>query len=167
MFLLLRIKVMNWIKLIYSLVGVFSLQFILADFLSINGIRPDFVLIFILYIGLHHGSFPSIIVGFFLGLLVDFTGVGSFFGLTSLTYVITGYLSGFLHGKYYKMIPTYFHLTWLGIILFHFFIYSFIRYQDLFESTMTVFWLRWILTSGYTLGFLAIFQMIIPLQQGD
>ena len=73
MFLLLRIKVMNWIKLIYSLVGVFSLQFILADFLSIDGIRPDFVLIYILYIGLHHGSFPSVIVGFFLGLLVDFT----------------------------------------------------------------------------------------------
>ena len=93
--------------------------------------------------------------------------VGSFFGLTSLTYVITGYLSGFLYGKYYKMIPTYYHLTWLGIILFHFFIYSFIRYQDLFETTMTVFWLKWILTSGYTLGFLAIFQMIIPLQQED
>jgi len=130
---------MNWIKLLYPLVGVFFLQFILADFLSINGIRPDFVLIYILYIGLHHGSFPSVIVGFFMGLMVDFTGVGSLFGLTSLIYVLTGYLSGFLHGKYYTMIPTYFHLTWVGIILFHFFIYSFIRYQDLFETKMTVF----------------------------
>ena len=167
MFLLLLIRVMNWIKLLYPLVGVFFLQFILADFLSINGIRPDFVLIYILYIGLHHGSFPSVIVGFFMGLMVDFTGVGSLFGLTSLIYVLTGYLSGFLHGKYYTMIPAYFHLTWVGIILFHFFIYSFIRYQDLFETKMTVFWLTWIWTSGYTLGFLGIFQMIIPLQPGD
>ena len=41
------------------------------------------------------------------------------------------------------------------------------KYKDLFETTMTVFWLKWILTSGYTLGFLVIFQMIIPLQQDD
>ena len=86
---------MNSTKIFFPIIGLFLLQFLLSDFLSIKGIRPDFILIYILYTSIRYGNFYGVIVGFILGILVDLVGVGSFFGLTSLTFVITGYLAGF------------------------------------------------------------------------
>lgn len=158
---------MNSTKIFFPIIGLFLLQFLLSDFLSIKGIRPDFILIYILYTSIRYGNIYGVIVGFFLGILVDLVGVGSFFGLTSLTFVITGYLAGFLQDKNDTMIPAYFHLNWFCIVLIHFFVYSFVRYQDLFENNLYVFWSTWFWTTGYTCGFLLILQMIYPIQEFD
>ena len=53
---------------------------------------------------------------FILGLFTDLAGVGSYFGLSSLTFSLTGYLTGYLKDQYNRLIPLYFHLTWIGII---------------------------------------------------
>ena len=144
------------------LLCVFFLQFYLAEFLSINMIRPDFMTIFILYTAIKFGRFYGVIAGFILGLFTDLAGVGSYFGLSSLTFSLTGYLTGYLKDQYNRLIPLYFHLTWIGIIFLQFLIYSFVRYQYLYETDFISFIEKWLLTMGYTMGFILVLQLIIP-----
>lgn len=153
---------MQWNKYIFLLIGAFLLQFYLAELLSINMIRPDFMAIFVLYTAIKFGRFYGVITGFILGLLTDLAGVGSFFGLSSLTYSISGYLAGYLKDKYNRLLPLYFHMTWVGIIFFQFLIFSFVRYQYLYETDFILFMEKWALTMGYTMGFILVLQIIIP-----
>ncbi|HBN45706.1 MAG TPA: rod shape-determining protein MreD, partial [Candidatus Marinimicrobia bacterium] len=125
---------MQWNKFIILLIGVFFMQFYLAEFMSIRMIRPDFMTIFILYTAIKLGRFYGVIAGFTLGFLTDLAGVGSYFGLSSLMYSISGYLTGFLKDQYNRLIPFYFHLSWVGIIFLQFLIFSFVRYQYLYET---------------------------------
>lgn len=118
--------------------------------------------IFVLYTAIKFGRFYGVIAGFILGFLTDLAGVGSFFGLSSLTYTISGYLAGYLKDQYNRLIPLYFHLTWVSIILIQFLIYSFVRYQYLFETDLILFLQTWLLTLGYTMGFILVLQLIIP-----
>ena len=153
---------MQWSKFILLLFCVFFMQFYLAEFLSINMIRPDFITIFVLYKAIKFGRFYGVMAGFILGLLTDLAGVGSYFGLSSLTYSISGYLAGYLKDKYNRLIPLYFHLSWVVIILFQFIIYSYVRYQYLFETDFILFLEKCVLTMGYTMGFILVLQLIIP-----
>ncbi len=153
---------MQWNKFIILLIGVFFMQFYLAEFMSIRMIRPDFMTIFILYTAIKLGRFYGVIAGFTLGFLTDLAGVGSYFGLSSLMYSISGYLTGFLKDQYNRLIPFYFHLSWVGIIFLQFLIFSFVRYQYLYETDFISFIEAWILTMGYTMGFILILQLIIP-----
>lgn len=163
MFLLLLKLSMAWIKLILTVIGVFLVQFFLTELLAISTIRPDFIMIMILYVGITHGSFYGVLAGFTAGLLVDLAGVGSYFGLTPLTCSVTGYLSGYLQGQHLRLVPMYYHGSWLAIVALHFLIFAFVRYQFLFETNMSLFWMKWALTCGYTLGFIAILQFVLPI----
>ncbi|NOZ75021.1 MAG: rod shape-determining protein MreD [FCB group bacterium] len=151
-------------QLILITLGVLALQFLIGPWLTIRGVRPDFFLILIVYIGVSNGSFFAVIVGFLCGLIIDGIGVGSYFGLSSLIYVLTGYLSGFLKGKYQRFIPATFTIIWIGIVLLSFFIYSFFRFQYLWDTDFLQFLNIWILTSFYTLSLMGILQFVRPLR---
>ena len=84
MFLLLIEGLMNNIQIIFLSVIIFILQLLLVDFLSLNLIRPNFLVIYVLYISLYKGRLFASILGFSLGLLSDLFGVGSYFGLEPL-----------------------------------------------------------------------------------
>ena len=94
---------MNKINIILVSLVVFLFQLFFIDFLTINNIRPDFLIIYILYIALIYGRIVSIILAFIIGLISDLLGVSSYLGLTPLTLSITAYLSGFLYGKYERL----------------------------------------------------------------
>ena len=147
------------------LVGVFLLQFFLSELLAVQDYRPDFVVIFILYFGLLVGSFYGVIAGFIIGILIDLTPLVSYFGLSSLIYSITGYLAGQLQDKYIRWSPFVFHAAWLCIIAFHFLIFTYVRYQLLFEVDMLQYLLRWFLTMTYTLIILLILQFFFPIKR--
>ncbi len=149
-------------EFIFWVLGIFLMQFFLAEVMSINAIRPDFIMILVLYIGVMHGRYFGVLAGFFAGLLVDFAGVGSYFGLTSLTCSVTGYLAGYLHGRYQRWVPMYFHLGWVSIVLVHFLIFSFVRFHYTFETNPGIFFLNWAYSFSYSLGFLAVLQFMIP-----
>tara|TARA_B110000116_G_scaffold46884_1_gene38959 strand:+ start:170 stop:655 length:486 start_codon:yes stop_codon:yes gene_type:complete len=155
------------VKQIFLGLGVFILQFSLVDFLSIKMIRPDFLVIFIFYFSLINGSYKGIVLGFSMGLLCDLTGVGSYFGLTSLTLTITAYLSGFLIGKYERLLPYLFHFLWISILTLHFFIISYVQFQTLFESNFFDFLLKFIFTFGYTMMFFIIVQFFFPVKEAS
>ncbi len=150
----------------YTLTFAFAFIFhlFLVDFLSIHGVRPDFFLIFVLYIGIREGCLWGVISGFLIGLLSDLLGLSSHFGLSSLTYVIIGYVGGFLQKQHLRLEPLIFHIAWVFIVLLGFFVYVF--FSDLvggFRDYGPV-WSKWIYTSSYTLGFLLILQPVVPLR---
>ena len=154
---------MYQIKIYIIGLTILVIQILLSDFISLNGIRPDFILIFLLYISVQHGSFKGILLGFTLGIFADLLGVSTSFGLSPLTYTLTGYILGilFYHNKIHSQ--NHFHLIWICIILFHFLCTTFIRYQSIVFENPVHFILLWILTSTYTLGFTGILQVINPL----
>ena len=154
---------MNRIKIYVFGLIILAVQILLSDFLSINGIRPDFILIFIMYNSVRFGSFQGVSLGFILGIIADLLGIGTSFGLSPLTYTLTGYILGilFYHNKIHSQ--SHFHLIWICIILFHFLCTTFIRYQSIVFENPVHFILLWILTSTYTLGFTGILQVINPL----
>ena len=154
---------MNQIKIYIIVLIILGIQILLSDFLSLNGIRPDFILIFLLYVSVRHGSFVGILLGFTLGLFADLLGVSTSFGLSPLTYTLTVYILGLFcyHNKIHSKLQ--FHSVWLCIIFLHFFYTTFIRYQYTVIENPIQFILLWILTSLYTLGFTGILQIIKPL----
>ena len=156
---------MKWIKLIPLAVSVWLLQIIFSDFLSINTVRPDFCVILILYWSLVYGRTMGIGAGFLFGLLVDLSGSGTFFGLSPLSYTITGYLAGRLYDYRSRLNPFYFSLSWIAILFFQFFIYCSVQYQDLWEIDRQIFWGKWFGTAIYSISFVGILQFIYPISK--
>ncbi|HIA78554.1 MAG TPA: rod shape-determining protein MreD [Candidatus Marinimicrobia bacterium] len=154
---------MKWTKYIIPGFIVYMIQLWLSEFLSLNTIRPDFCVVLILYWSVKDGRFAGTVAGFIIGLLVDLSGAGSFFGLSPMAYSITGYVGGYLKGLYTKLSPLYFTLSWIGILCFQFLIVSLVMYQDLLVKDLALFWLKWIATASYTLGFAGILQVIFPI----
>ncbi|MFQ6616554.1 MAG: rod shape-determining protein MreD [Fidelibacterota bacterium] len=144
-------------------IAVLLLQLFLSEFLAIRQIRPDFLLIFVLYVSILEGSLAGVIVGFVAGLLQDVLSAGSLLGLAPLTKSITGFLVGRLQGQFPRMNPIVFHVLWIGILLFHFAMALFVRLQTLFDTSPALFWKTWALTVLYTLVFIVILQLIVPL----
>ena len=156
---------MKWIKLIPLAVSVWLLQIIFSDFLSINTVRPDFCVILILYWSLVYGRTMGIGAGFLFGLLVDLSGSGTFFGLSPLSYTITGYLAGGLYHYRSRLNPFYFSLSWIAILFFQFFIYCSVQYQDLWEIDRQIFLGKWFGTAIYSISFVGILQFIYPISK--
>tara|TARA_B100000745_G_scaffold121409_1_gene78657 strand:- start:639 stop:1088 length:450 start_codon:yes stop_codon:yes gene_type:complete len=142
-------------------------QFLLVDFLSLNMIRPDFLVVYIFYISLVYGKTTGVLTGFLLGLLSDLSGVGSFFGLSPLSLSLTAYLTGYLNGKYERMLPYLFHGAWISIIGFHFIIISYVRFQSILLSDPIAFWIKCFMSFSYTMMFLLIIQFFYPVKEAS
>ena len=151
-------------KIWLLLLVVFIFQYLLSDILTIKYYRPDFIVIYILYFGLFFGPFYGVISGFCIGLLVDFTPMVSYFGISPLTYSITGFFAGHLQNKYNRLSPFVFHSIWIVLIAFHFLIFTYFKYQLLFEIDKLQFIFRWFASYIYTLFFLLIFQYFFPIK---
>ena len=154
---------MKWINVIISSLTVWLLQLLLSDSLSISSVRPDFCVILILYWSLNYGRTFGICSGLLFGLIVDLSGSSIFFGLSPLTYTITGYLGGGLSINHTKLNPFYTSLSWIVILLFHFLVYCLIQYQDLWEFNRKIFWGKWFGTAIYTISFAGVLQFIYPI----
>ena len=91
------------------------------------------------------------------------SGSNQFFGLTPLIYTTTGYFSGFLDGQYERLNKLYFTFSWVSIFLCQFLVFSIVVYQDYLVQDPLNFIVKWLATSLYTLTFLGILQVIIPI----
>ena len=158
---------MKWTSILFPAIGVFMAQFLLVDLLSLNMIRPDFLVVYIFYISLVYGKTTGVFTGFFLGLLSDLSGVGSFFGLSPLSLSLTAYLTGYLNGKYERMLPYLFHGAWISIIGFHFIIISYVRFQSILLSDPIAFWIKCFMSFSYTMMFLLIIQFFYPVKEAS
>ena len=89
---------MKWTEFVIPSISVWVLQLLFIDLFSIGTIRPDFLLILVLYFSISNGRFIGTALGFILGFFLDISGSCNFFGLSPLIYSITGYLAGNLKG---------------------------------------------------------------------
>ena len=155
----------NKLALITLIVLFFQILFV--ESLTINAIRPDFLVLFIIYITISNGRLIGLTMGFTIGLISDLSGVGSYFGLSPLSLSITAYLSGFLYLKYERLLPYVFHSIWIIILILHFYIISYFRFQSVFLSNKTEFFVIWLMTFGYTFIFFIIMQYFFPLKEAS
>ena len=155
----------NKLALITLIVLFFQILFV--ESLAINTIRPDFLVLFIIYITISNGRLIGLPMGFTIGLISDLSGVGSYFGLSPLSLSITAYLSGFLYLKYERLLPYVFHSIWIIILILHFYIITYFRFQSVFLSSKTEFFVIWIMTFGYTFIFFIIMQYFFPLREAS
>ena len=107
----------------------------------------------------------GVIAGFSIGFLVDITPMVSYFGISPLTYYLTGFFSGYLQNRYNRLSPFVFHSLWIILIAFHFMIFSYIKYHLLFEIDKVQFIFRWFASFMYTLFFLLILQYFFPIKE--
>ena len=156
---------MKWTEISFPFIFVWIIQILFVDLLSIGTVRPDFPLILILYLSVKHGRFTGVLSGFIFGLLIDLSGSAMFFGLSSLTYTISGYIFGNLEGVYNKVSPILFTTSWVLVVFFHFFIFCLVQYQELWVINNSLFWSKWFGTSIYSLSFLILFQFLFPLNK--
>ena len=143
------------------------IQLLLVDLLSLNLIRPDFLVIFILYLSMIKGKMYGMTVGFTIGILSNLFGVGSYFGLEALSLTIVGYLGGYLKNIYEKVLPYIFHILWILIILLHFLVICYFRYQNIYISNLFEFLFIWIATTSYTMLFIISIQFIFPFRDAS
>ncbi|MEC7821741.1 MAG: rod shape-determining protein MreD [Candidatus Neomarinimicrobiota bacterium] len=155
----------NKLALITLIVLFFQILFV--ESLTINATRPDFLVLFIIYITISNGRLIGLTMGFTIGLISDLSGVGSYFGLSPLSLSITAYLSGFLYLKYERLLPYVFHSIWIIILILHFYIITYFRFQSVFLSSKTEFFVIWIMTFGYTFIFFIFIQYFFPLREAS
>ena len=158
---------MNNYQISFFTVFFLIIQLLLVDLLSLNLIRPDFLVIFILYLSMIKGKMYGMTVGFTIGILSNLFGVGSYFGLEALSLTIVGYLGGYLKNIYEKVLPYIFHILWILIILLHFLVICYFRYQNIYISNLFEFLFIWITTTSYTMLFIISIQFIFPFRDAS
>ena len=155
---------MNFLRYIFIIFLSFIFQAWSSEFFSLGTIDPDFCVIILLYISIKDGGLVGTLFGFFVGLMIDFSsGTNQFFGLTPLIYSTTGYFSSFLKGENIRLNKIYFTSIWVIILLIQFLIFTLIVYQQLLIQDPLLFLIKWLATSLYTLIFVGILQIIVPL----
>lgn len=96
---------------------VYILQSSIFSFLSIRGIKPDFLLAAVIAVALQSSDIEGGIYGLFFGLLQDFH-TGYILGINAFSKFITGYLTGYYTRILFKsdiLLP--FVVTFVGSIL--------------------------------------------------
>ena len=84
---------MNQLKSLITGLLFILLQISVLNLISIRGIRPDLIVLFVVWRALIEGPTGGVVWGFGLGLLLD-TFSGGPIGLGALAYSLTGFLSG-------------------------------------------------------------------------
>ena len=111
-------------------VVVLIFQWMLGDMFSIYGVTPNFLVIFIIFIGLTHSQIQAIWIGFILGFLMDALTATQLMGLSALGLSIVGYLAGIFHGRIVRVPIVLQYLLHTAFILVFFMLTVMIGLQD-------------------------------------
>ncbi len=142
---------------------ILLLQFTVGNWITVIGIKPDFVLLYVIYLGYREGRVSGVLYGFSLGLLQDVAAASAFIGLSALIKSIIGFGAGYLHGKYHMVNPIWLGLVAILLILFGQILYFGIYYSVspmAFGEMMQKFILP---TFGYTVAIGAVIFITIPI----
>lgn len=113
----------------FSLLAVL-LQLIVAPWLTIQDIKPDFPLVLILFVAILFGRVYGQLYGFGFGLIVDLIGIGSFLGLSALAKTIAGFLAGYLKDKRSRLNGFTFYTFVCFIIFIHYLVFFLINFHS-------------------------------------
>jgi rod shape-determining protein MreD len=135
------------------------LQTGVVRFLSLGGIVPDLLLLWVVVLEVRRGQIPATSAGFFLGLAQDLLSGDGMLGLSALTKTLAGFIAGYFYNenKTLQTLGSYRLLLITGLVsLVHDGLYFLIFLQGSGIS-----WSRSLLTYGlpttlYTLAFALI-----------
>ncbi|NLO98326.1 MAG: rod shape-determining protein MreD [Peptococcaceae bacterium] len=93
----------------------------LFQYLSIGGIKPDLVMLLVIYIALHQKPLAGLIYGFAYGLIIDMY-MGRYIGLHAIILAVVALLVSYIQQKWYRenvilTMMLVFFLTFLGQLL--------------------------------------------------
>lgn len=138
----------------FSLLTIF-LQIVFGPWLTICEIKPDFVLILVLFGAILNGRMFGQLFGFGVGLLVDIIGMGSFMGLSALSKTVAGFLAGFFKDRRNRLNRFIFYSFSVLIILIQFTIVYLINFKSIEIGTQYIF-LRYIIPETIYTGLIFI-----------
>lgn len=107
------------LKTLALFAGVLLAQIKLADYLRLGEIRPDFILVFLVFLSARYGRLAGILGGFGAGLIQDLSGALSILGANTLAKPIVGYTLGTLNGTTTVWTPRIMNLYVYGALLVH------------------------------------------------
>ena len=131
------------------------LQVVFGPWLTVGGIKPDFVLILVLFVAILNGRVVGQLFGFGMGLLVDIIGMGSFLGLSALSKTVAGFLAGYFKSRRNRFNRLMYYALSLLIILIQFTIVYLINFKSVEISTQYLF-MRYILPETIYTGLIFI-----------
>lgn len=152
-------------KFLIPLIIITLAQIFISNIISIRGVKPDFVIIFLTYFAFNQGSFRGVIVGFILGITLSLFDNRPDFGLLPLTYSIVGYLFGLLKHYSGQFSSIKFNLFSYLIIFISFFVYSYFLFESIFYNDFPLFILYWLKNMSYTVMLIVISRIILPIRR--
>lgn len=81
--------------------GALVLQATALNFVSVHGVKPDLVLVLVIFNGFLRGTREGAFLGFVGGVLQDLVS-GEYFGINALAKMTAGYLAGLGEGRLYR-----------------------------------------------------------------
>lgn len=150
--------------LVYGLLAiVLSLvQFSLLNFVAVQGITPDLLLILCVWISIREGRFAGTVAGFLIGLTLDIVSF-DLVGINAFTKTIAGFVAGSFHKEGKEMMILH-GLKFLLIVFISSFIHNliyFFFYIKLSNLTFLSFFMKYgVAFSFYTTVF-AIIPMLV------
>ncbi len=125
---------MRYFWLIFTLIIALFLQVTLLNFFPVFGVKPDLVLVFVVFNAFLKGSRNGAVVGFLGGLMEDLA-VGSYIGMNALALMAAGYLVGLAESKLYKDSPLIVMvLVWLSALFTQFLTYVMLFFMGVYIS---------------------------------
>ena len=89
---------MKSVKYVFISLFLIILQTSIMRLISIEGIVPDVLAVWIVYIALKRGQVSATLWGFFIGLVLDFA-TGNFIGLSALSKTLCGFTAGYFFSE--------------------------------------------------------------------
>ncbi|MFH0992031.1 MAG: rod shape-determining protein MreD [bacterium] len=126
----------HYLRSIFIVFCLLVLQTTFIPYISIAGILPDLLLIWLMYLALKRGQIEATVAGFFVGLLQDIL-VTHFFGLAALSKTVSGFIAGYFfnENKMEQTLSTYRFVALTGMVsLLHNLLYLSIFLQGTAES---------------------------------
>lgn len=149
----------------YVIMGLlFIMAVIFNDFISIAGVRPDILMIVLLYLVFNERPIIAIVAAFGFGLLQDLflPGYVQYWGLAPLFKTLIIYILLKLSPFIMRLRGAYFLLAVLGTIFVHNVFYNLLYYSG-YVKPFTVFYRYSLPETIYTFLILLVMNMIFPL----
>ncbi|SRR5712692_2729316 len=125
---------------IYAIISLFLVIFQTktASLFSLEGITPDVLVIWIVYLALTEGQLRGTVWGFGIGLCMDLLS-GNFLGLSALTKTLCGFLAGYFYNEN-KTPMTLGSYRFLLIVVFAAFLHNLVYFLIFTQGTEISFW---------------------------
>jgi rod shape-determining protein MreD len=128
--------------------------------LTIEGVTPDLLTIWIIYIAIKDGQLPATVWGFVIGLMVDFV-TGNFIGLSAFSKTVAGFVAGYFYDEN-KTFVTLASYRYLIIVLIVSFVHN-VVYFTLFTRGSDITLARAILQIGLATTFYTVTVTLLPM----